>query len=75
MHNKLFLLIGLWTDWLTFKRDAKLAREEEAKKLREKARRRKELLISWLYGILIVAGVLTGLIAIGFIIYLLKYSK
>ena len=66
---------GLWTDWLTFKRDAKLAREEEAKKLREKARRRKELLISWLYGILIVAGVLTGLIAIGFIIYLLKYSK
>ena len=66
---------GLWTDWLTFKRDAKLAREREARLLREKARKRKETFLNWFYGISIVVGVLTGLIAIGFIVYLVKYAK
>lgn len=65
---------GLWTDWLTFKRDAKLARDAEAKALRAKAAKRRELLYNWIMGILIVAGVLTGLIAIGMIIYLVKYK-
>jgi len=66
---------GLWTDWLTFKRDAKLAREREARLLRERARKRKETFLNWFYGISIVVGVLTGLIAIGFIVYLVKYAK
>ena len=66
---------GLWTDWLTFKRDAKLEREREARLLREKARKRKETFLNWFYGISIVVGVLTGLIAIGFIVYLVKYAK
>ena len=66
---------GLWTDWLTFKRDAKLAREQEARVLRARARKRKETLLNWLYGFLIVGGVVTGLIAIGFIVYLVKYVK
>lgn len=66
---------GMWTDWLTFKRDAKLARDAEAKALRAKAARRRELLYNWIMGILIVAGVLTGLIAIGMIIYLAKYGR
>lgn len=65
---------GLWTDWLTFKRDAKLARDAEAKALRAKAARRRELLYSWIMGILIVVGVVTGLVAIGMIIYLVKYK-
>ena len=66
---------GLWQDWLTFKRDAKLEREREARLLREKARKRKETFLNWFYGISIVVGVLTGLIAIGFIVYLVKYAK
>ena len=66
---------GLWTDWLTFKRDAKLEREREARLLRERARKRKETFLNWFYGISIVVGVLTGLIAIGFIVYLVKYAK
>lgn len=65
---------GLWTDWLTFKRDAKLARDAEAKALRLKAARRRELLYNWIMGILIVVGVVTGLVAIGMIIYLAKYK-
>ena len=66
---------GLWNDWLTFKRDAKKAREDEARRLRERARKRKETFLNWFYGISIVVGVLTGLIAIGFIVYLVKYAK
>ena len=66
---------GLWTDWLTFKRDAKLARDAEARELRAKAAKRRRLLYSWFMGSLIVVGSLTGLIAIGMIIYLVKYGR
>ena len=66
---------GLWTDWLAFKRDAKKARDAEAKRLREQARKRKELLLSWLYGFLIVGGVVTGLVAVGFVAYALLKLK
>lgn len=66
---------GLWNDWLTFKRDAKKAREEEARRLRERARKRKEEVLSWLYAIGIVFGVLTGLIVIGFMVYVFRYMK
>jgi hypothetical protein len=66
---------GLWTDWLTFKRDAKLARDAEARELRAKAAKRRELLYNWFMGSLIVVGSLTGLIAIGMIIYLVKYGR
>lgn len=60
---------GLWTDWLTFKRDAKKAREAEEKRLRDRARKRKEELQSWLYSIAVVFGVVTGLVVIGFAAY------
>lgn len=66
---------GLWNDWLVFKRDAKKARDEEAKRLRDRARKRKEELLSWLYAFGIVFGVLTGLIIIGFIIYAFRYLR
>jgi hypothetical protein len=66
---------GMWTDWLTFKRDAKLARDAEARELRAKAAKRRELLYNWFMGSLIVVGSLTGLIAIGMIIYLVKYGR
>jgi hypothetical protein len=66
---------GLWTDWLVFKRDAKKARDDEAKKLKEKARQRKETLVSWVYAIAIVIGVVTGLVALGFIGYAVMKLK
>jgi uncharacterized membrane protein YraQ (UPF0718 family) len=62
---------GLWTDWLTFKRDAKLARDAEEKRLREIARKRREALKTWVYAFVIVFGVVTGLIVIGFVIHAL----
>jgi hypothetical protein len=66
---------GMWTDWLTFKRDAKLARDAEARELRAKAAKRRQLLYNWFMGSLIVVGSLTGLVAIGMIIYLVKYGR
>lgn len=60
---------GMWTDWLAFKRDAKQARDAEEKRLRDRARKRKQELLSWLNAFLVVFGVLTGLIAVGFIAY------
>lgn len=66
---------GLWTEWLTFKRDAKLAREAEEKRIRDKARKRKEELLSWLYALAIVFGVVTGLVVVGFVAYALMKIK
>lgn len=66
---------GLWTDWLTFKRDAKRARDAEAKALKAKIAKRRELLYNWFMGITVVAGVLTGLIAVGFIVYTLMKMR
>ena len=66
---------GLWQDWLQFKADRKKERDAQEREAKERVRKRREMLYNWVMGILVVVGVLTGLIAIGVIIYLVKYGK
>ena len=64
---------GLWDDWLQFQSEAKRKRDEEARQIALAAIKRKELIWSWINGIIITVSVLTGLAAIlGLIWVILK---
>ena len=64
---------GLWDDWLHFQAEAKRKREAEARKIALEAIKRKELIWSWINGIIITVSVLTGLAAVfGLIWVILK---
>ena len=64
---------GLWDDWLHFQAEAKRKREAEARQIALEAIRRKELIWSWINGIIITVSVLTGLAAVfGLIWVILK---
>ena len=64
---------GLWDDWLNFQAEAKRKREAEARQIALAAIKRKELIWSWINGIIITVSVLTGLAAVlGLIWVILK---
>lgn len=64
---------GLWDDWLHFQAEAKRKREAEARQIALKAIKRKELIWSWINGIIVTVSVLTGLAAVfGLIWVILK---
>ena len=64
---------GLWDDWLQFQSEAKRKRDEEARQIALAALKRKELIWSWINGIIITVSVLTGLAAVfGLIWVILK---
>ena len=64
---------GLWDDWLHFQAEAKRKREAEARQIALAAIKRKELIWSWINGIIITVSVLTGLAAVfGLIWVILK---
>ena len=64
---------GLWDDWLQFQSEAKRKRDEEARQIALAAIKRKELIWSWINGIIITVSVLTGLAAVlGLIWVILK---
>ena len=64
---------GLWDDWLHFQAEAKRKREAEARQIALAKIKRKELIWSWINGIIITVTVLTGLAAIlGLIWVILK---
>jgi hypothetical protein len=62
---------GLWDDWLQYQSDAKRRREAEARAIMLAKLKRKELIWSWVNGVLIVASVLTGVVVIGGLIWLI----
>ena len=62
---------GLWDDWLQYQSDAKRRREAEARAIMLAKLKRKELIWSWINGVLIVASVLTGVVVIGGLIWLI----
>lgn len=64
---------GLWDDWLQFQSEAKRKRDEEARQIALAAIKRKELIWSWINGVIITVSVLTGLAAVfGLIWVILK---
>lgn len=64
---------GLWDDWLYFQAEAKRKREAEARQIALAEIKRKELIWSWINGIVITVSVLTGLAAVfGLIWVILK---
>ena len=66
---------GLWNDWLAFKVARKKERERQERLIRQKVAARRQALYEWSMSILIVLGVMSGLIVIGFIIYLARYGS
>ena len=62
---------GLWDDWLQFQAEARRKRDAEARAIMLAKLKRKELIWSWINGVLIVASVLTGVVVIGGLIWLI----
>jgi hypothetical protein len=62
---------GLWDDWLQFQAEARRKRDAEARAIMLAKLKRKELIWSWVNGVLIVASVLTGVVVIGGLIWLI----
>ena len=62
---------GLWDDWLQFQAEARRKRDAEARAIMLASLKRKELIWSWINGVLIVAAVLTGVVVIAGLIWLI----
>ena len=62
---------GLWDDWLQFQAEARRKRDAEARAIMLASMKRKELIWSWINGVLIVAAVLTGVVVIAGLIWLI----
>ena len=62
---------GLWDDWLQFQAEARRKRDAEARAIMLASMKRKELIWSWINGVLIVASVLTGVVVVGGLIWLI----
>ena len=62
---------GLWDDWLQFQAEARRKRDAEARAIVLASMKRKELIWSWINGVLIVASVLTGVVVIAGLIWLI----
>jgi hypothetical protein len=62
---------GLWDDWLQFQAEARRKRDAEARAIMLASMKRKELIWSWINGVLIVASVLTGVVIVGGLIWLI----
>ena len=60
---------GLWDDWLQYQSDAKRRREAEARAIVLASMKRKELIWSWINGILITISVLTGVAVIAGLVW------
>ena len=62
---------GLWDDWLHFHAEARRKRDAEARAIMLAKLKRKELIWSWINGVLIVASVLTGVVVVAGLIWLI----
>ncbi len=62
---------GLWDDWLHFQAEARRKRDAEARAIMLAKLKRKELIWSWINGVLIVASVLTGVVVVAGLIWLI----
>ena len=65
---------GLWDDWLKFQSDAKRKREAEARAITRAKIKRKELIWSWVNGIIITICVLTGLVVVAGLIWIILHK-
>ena len=62
---------GLWDDWLQFQAEARRKRDAEARAIMLAKLKRKELIWSWVNGVLVIVSVLTGVVIIGGLIWLI----
>jgi hypothetical protein len=70
-HEAQIKELFLWDDWLQYQSDAKRRREAEARAIVLASMKRKELIWSWVSGILIVISVLTGVVVIAGLVWLI----
>ena len=61
---------GAWDSWLQFQADAKRRRDDEAKALALAKYKRKQTILAWINGFIIVAAVVTGLVAVAAVVWL-----
>ena len=61
---------GAWDSWLQFQADAKRRRDDEAKALALAKYKRKQKIWVWINGFIIVAAVVTGLVAVAAVVWL-----
>jgi hypothetical protein len=61
---------GAWDSWLQFQADAKRRRDDEAKALALAKYKRKHKIWAWINGFIIVAAVVTGLVAVAGVVWL-----
>jgi t-SNARE complex subunit (syntaxin) len=61
---------GAWDSWLQFQADAKHRRDDEAKALALAKYKRKQTILAWINGFIIVAAVVTGLVAVAGVVWL-----
>ena len=61
---------GAWDSWLQFQADAKRQRDAEAKAIALAAHKRKQKIWAWINGFIIVAAVVTGLVAVAGVVWL-----
>jgi hypothetical protein len=62
---------GAWDSWLQFQADAKRRRDDEAKAIALAAYKRKQTIWAWINGFIIVAAVVTGLVAVAAVVWLI----
>ena len=62
---------GLWDDWLQFQAEARRKRDAEARAIMLAKLKRKELIWSWINGVIVIVSVLTGVVIIGGLIWLI----
>ena len=62
---------GLWDDWLKFQADAKRKREAEAKAIALAKYKRKQTILAWINGFIIVAAVITGLAVVAGLVWVI----
>ena len=62
---------GAWDSWLKFQADAKRQRDAEAKAIALAKYKRKQTILAWINGFIIVAAVVTGLVIVAGVVWVI----
>jgi hypothetical protein len=62
---------GAWDSWLKFQADAKRQRDAEAKAIALAKYKRKQTILAWVNGCIIVAAVITGLAVVAGVVWVI----
>jgi hypothetical protein len=62
---------GAWDSWLKFQADAKRQRDAEAKAIALAKYKRKQTILAWINGFIIVAAVITGLAVVAGVVWVI----